>query len=171
MRLEPVSIDLLARAAMDYEKDPETLNYLLRSARRVSAGREGFALSNKQSQALHFCWVAPFENFEMAELKRTLHEPGPSSMLLFDCWTPQAQRGRGYYGLTISLVAHCLLQRAQRPWIFSASTNSSSMRGLERTGAIRSFALVRRPGLLGARISISNSEPRHTPAFDLHPAA
>jgi len=169
--LEPASIELLAQAAMNYEKNPETLDYLLRSAPRLTSGVEGFALMNHLREAVHFAWVAPFKDFEMAELQQKLHEPAPNSMLLFDCRTPEPQRGRGYYGLSVSLIAYALRQRNQRPWIFSASTNRSSLRGLERAGATCSFSLVRRPGLFGARVLISEAEARPAPALDLYPVA
>src|SRR5947209_5861339 len=44
--LQPLSIALLASAAMAYESEPETVEYLLHSARMLSGGTEGFALTD-----------------------------------------------------------------------------------------------------------------------------
>ena len=168
--LHPVSVELLARAAMTYAQEEETLKYLLRSAERLASGGTGFALTSSTGEPVNFCWVGPFEGFKMAELDHELREPAAESILLFDCWTPLSERGRGHYGLCTSQVAARLLESGKKPWIFSAATNLSSARALERAGFVQRFSLTREKKLFLSRISM---EPKHQPEpiLDLYPAA
>src|SRR5437762_11653324 len=120
LRLQPLTFKLLATAAMQYEAEPGTLEYILRAAKRLnSGGADGFALTTLEGVPLHFCCVSQFQGFAMAELHQTLGEPTPGSVLLFDCWTPLSQRGRGYYGQCIAKVAGQMLEMGKDPWIFS----------------------------------------------------
>jgi CelD/BcsL family acetyltransferase involved in cellulose biosynthesis len=170
--LQPISIGLLAAAAMAYENQDDTLRYLLRSASRLqSGGGDGFALVAASGVPVHFCWVAPFEDFRMAELKQVLQEPAADSVLLFDCWTPLPQRGSGLYRHCISQVASRMLTSGKHPWIFSAATNPSSVRGIERAGFVPRFSLVRKKRLLLDRISKLEFKGSGGPVLDLYPAA
>jgi CelD/BcsL family acetyltransferase involved in cellulose biosynthesis len=168
--LQPVSVELLAHAAMTYADDKDTINYLLRSAARLASGGTGFALVSSTGEPVNFCWVGPFEGFKMAELDHELREPAAESVLLFDCWTPLSERGRGHYGLCTSQVAARLLESGKKPWIFSAATNLSSARALERAGFVQRFSLARKKKLFVSRISM---EPKHQPepVLNLYPAA
>ena len=64
--------------------------------------------------------------------------------IIFDCWTPQSARGHGYYGVAIALLASQLAMEGTRPWIFSATTNESSMRGIAKAGFVHRYSMVRR---------------------------
>jgi len=120
---------------------------------------------------LHFCWVSQFQGFHMAELRQTLDEPTPGSVLLFDCWTPLSQRGQGYYGQCIAKVAGQMLEKSKHPWIFSAASNVSSLRGIERSGFVPRFSLKwRRIFVVTATSKIMLNESS-TPRMDLFPAA
>lgn len=142
--LRPISYQLLAEAAMRYYDDEPTLQYLLRSAARLRQGNaEGFALVDTNGTPLHFAWSAQFEGFFLSELNATVDAPSADCVMLFDCWTPAALRGRGYYGKTVGLVAQLFRERGKRPWIFSAGGNASSLRGLAKTGFQRRYSLVR----------------------------
>jgi len=172
LRLQSLSINLLAVAAMAYENDADTREYLFRCASRLqSSGAEGYALVNGGGVPLHFCWVAPFEAFRMGELACELKEPSAHSALLFDCWTPESERGRSYYGRCTSMVAERVLERGQRPWIFSAATNLSSVRGLEGAGFVRRFSLARKKRWPLDRISTLETKDVGGPVMDLNPAA
>lgn len=172
LQLRPLSINLLAAAAIAYEDDSNTREYLFRAAGRLqSAGAEGYALVRAGDIPVHFCWVAPFEGFRMAELGCELKQPGADSVLLFDCWTPESERRRGHYGRCTSMVSERALERGQRPWIFSAATNLNSLRGLERAGFTRRFSLVRKKRWPLDRISALKSENPGGPVLDLTPAA
>jgi CelD/BcsL family acetyltransferase involved in cellulose biosynthesis len=171
LHLQPASLDLLAGAAMAYEHDPETMNYLLRSAGRLSAGTAGYVLTTGAGVPVHFCWVAPFEGFRISELKQTLPQPAPRAVLLFDCWTPQSERGQGFYGVSAAMAAGALLADGKSPWIFTAASNESSLRGLRRLGIIESFTLVREKSLFATRILKRDSSTSRHPALGFHPAA
>ena len=107
----------------------------------------------------------------MAELNQVLKEPAAGSVLLFDCWTPASERGRGHYGLCASLVALRMFEARRRPWIFSAATNVSSLRGLEHAGFVRRFSLVRKKRLLLNRISAVEFKSQGAQMPDLYPSA
>jgi hypothetical protein len=129
---------------MVYENERETIQYLLRAASRLqSGGAQGFALVEADSSPVHFCWLAPFEGFYMDELSSNLTEPAPGSVLVFDCWTPVSRRGHGYYGIAVQLLCSRARAAGNNAWIFSAATNVSSVRGLEKAGFQSRFSLVR----------------------------
>jgi CelD/BcsL family acetyltransferase involved in cellulose biosynthesis len=170
--LQPLSLRLLANAAMAYEADSDTLNYLLRGAQRLSSGRdEGFALTTPEGIPVHFCWVSRFEGFTMSELHLQLREPAAQAVLLFDCWTPQSQRGQGYYGVSISNVAARLIDKGKRPWIFSGAMNVSSLRGIEKGGFVLRFSLKRRKLFGVTKTSKITLDESNAPRMDLFPAA
>jgi hypothetical protein len=172
LSLQPLSFKLLATAAMRYEADGESLDYILRAAERLnSGGADGFALTTVAGAPVHFCWVSRFHGFKMTELRQVLEEPAPGSVLLFDCWTPPSQRGLGYYGLCIASVAGQMLEQGKRPWIFSAASNVNSLRGIERSGFMPRFSLKRRTGFLVTTISKVNLTEMTSPRLDLYPAA
>jgi CelD/BcsL family acetyltransferase involved in cellulose biosynthesis len=142
VRLQSLSLESLAVAAMKYETDKETLAYLLRCAQRLHLGNaKGFVLTDPEGIPLHLCWVAPFQGFWISELGRKLEQPVPDSVLIFDCWTPVALRGQGSYSRSLVLVAEAVLDSGKRPWIFSAMANVSSIRGIERSGFVARFSI------------------------------
>jgi CelD/BcsL family acetyltransferase involved in cellulose biosynthesis len=156
LTLQKIDLNLLALAAMHYVEDSETAAYLLRSAERLRAGGSiGWALISDAGVPVHFCWATEFEGFHMAELDHRLSAPTPSSMLLFDCWTPVAVRGRGYYGEAISEVASRLATDGKEPWIFSAVTNRSSISGVEKAGFQRKFSFIRKRFLFWSSVTQS----------------
>jgi hypothetical protein len=143
--LVPADLPTLSEAAIAYDRDAETIQYLLRAAARLKSNSErGFALINAEAIPVHLCWVHSFQGFHMAELKTRLDEPASDCMMIFDCWTPAAQRGHGYYGVAIAAIAEQLLQQGKRPWIFSAATNLASIHGIEKAGFELRFSLIRR---------------------------
>jgi hypothetical protein len=143
--LKTIDLSTLAVAAMQNADDEGTLGYLLRCAHRLQTEPEslGFALTNTTGELLHFTWAGPFEKFHWAELGSGLPSPAPGSVVLFDSWTPVAQRGRGHYGPTLALVVNRIQREGKRSWGFSASTNTSSVRGLEKAGFQRRFSVFR----------------------------
>jgi CelD/BcsL family acetyltransferase involved in cellulose biosynthesis len=158
LTLQTLDLELLAVAAMHYVDEPETLTYLLRAAKRLRSNQsQGFALVTAEGIPAHFCWVSDFENFYMSELDHKLKAPSADSVLVFDCWTPAAVRGHGYYGMAISRVASQLQASGKRPWIFSAATNVSSVRAVEKTGFVHRFSMTRRRFLFMSKVV--HSEP------------
>ncbi len=170
--VRPLSAKLLAGAAMRFEGEEDTLQYLLRSAKRIqSSGAEGFALVCADGAPVHFSWVAPFENFKMPELGRTLQEPAAGAVLMFDCWTPASQRGRGYFAQCTAWVAGLMLEKGKRPWIFSVAPNSTA--GLERAGFVPRFTWSRKKKwfFIFSRAAHLELKRNSEPTMDLYPAA
>lgn len=158
----------LAAAAMQNENDHETLAYLLRCATRLREGSaEGFALVDSEGKVLHFGWVTGFDGFFLSELNAKVKAPSSNSVMLFDCWTPIAWRGHGYYAEAVALIAERVKKEGKAPWIFSAARNSSSMRGLEKSGFQRRYSLVRKRMLLWQRIKGATPRRVETPAAEV----
>jgi len=148
LRKEALTLEVLAQAAMYFEGDLQTEAYMLRAAMRLRSKATGFAFFNEEGVPVHFCWTAAFEGFYMAELKMKLNASSANDWLIFDCWTPHLVRGRGYYGMAVKELAMHLTSEARSPWIFSASSNQASLRGLAKTGFERRFSMVRRKVLM-----------------------
>jgi len=151
--LVPIDLDLLATAAIEHSTDEQTLDYLLRSAARLHAGEQrGLALTDESKIPVHFCWSSAFRDFKMAELKTSVSAPVDNANVIYDCWTPAAVRGRGFYGITIAHVAERLTAEGRTPWIFSAAENISSIRGIEKSGFERRYALLQSKDLFVRRL-------------------
>jgi CelD/BcsL family acetyltransferase involved in cellulose biosynthesis len=143
--IHPIDLRLLALAASTYVDDQLTLEYLLRSASRSrDGGCEGFALVNAAGTPLHFAWATAFDGFFLSELNAKVDSPSAEAVMLFDCWTPVAERGHGYYGRTVGLISRRMLEKGKQPWIFSATANAASIRGLQKAGFRQRYSLVRR---------------------------
>ena len=164
--LERLDLNHLASAASQYVDEPSTLAYLLRSASRLrDANAECFGLVDAKGALLHFAWVAAFDGFFLAELNAKVDGPSPGCVMIFDCWTPVSERGHGYYGQTVSLIAKRMREIGKRPWIFSAASNISSIQGLQKAGFHRRYSLVRQRLLGWQRIK------GETPKLDEAPVA
>jgi CelD/BcsL family acetyltransferase involved in cellulose biosynthesis len=161
--LRPLDLNALADATAQYVDDEATLTYLLRAASRAQEGKsEGFGLVDAEGKFLHFAWATAFEGFFLSELQAKVQAPSADAVMLFDCWTPAAALGHGYYAQTLELVAALVRDRGKRPWIFSAAGNVASVRGLEKSGFQRRYSLVRRR-LLGWQW-IKGETPKSQPA-------
>jgi CelD/BcsL family acetyltransferase involved in cellulose biosynthesis len=151
--LKPLDLKALAAAAMQNASDEGTLAYLLRCAQHLRQEQwSGFALVNHSGEFLHFTWAAPFQGFHCSEISANLDSPVSDSVILFDSMTPFSQRGKGYYASTIAMVASRMRTEGKRPWIFSASTNVSSVRGLEKAGFKPRFSITRHRTLWWQRV-------------------
>ena len=154
-----VTHELLAEAAMQSYEDEETLQYLIRAALRLRKGEgQGFALIDANGRPVHFAWIAAFEGFFLSELNARVDAPSANCVMLFDCWTPAASRGGGYYAQAITQVARLLREQGKSTWIFSADSNVASLHGLAKAGVQKRYSLVRRR-LLG-RQRIEGNTPR-----------
>jgi len=142
--LLPLNLNQLAAAAEQYIEDDPTLAYILRSAQRSREGSaQGFVLADSEGKPVHFAWTTAFEGFYLAELNAQVEAPSPDAVLLFDCWTPESMRGRGLYARAVGLIADRVRSAGKRPWIFSAATNTASIRGIEKAGLQRRYSLTR----------------------------
>jgi CelD/BcsL family acetyltransferase involved in cellulose biosynthesis len=148
LKLRSLDLGRLGFGATAYVDDKATLAYLLRSAQRLRSGKaQGFVLVDSDEKPLHFAWVAPFDGFFLPELNSTVETSSPDAVMLFDCWTPVALRGRGYYGHAIELIANKMGAAGKKPWIVSAASNAASLSGVERTGFERRYSMVRQRAL------------------------
>ncbi|HZP18350.1 MAG TPA: GNAT family N-acetyltransferase [Terriglobales bacterium] len=115
LKLLPVSLNLLAEAAMQYEDDAETLEYLRRCAARLDDERtRGFVLTTRDFVAVHFCWTVPASRLRMPGL------PPDNSVLLIDPFTPVSQRGRRYEAQCASRIAANLRAQGKQLWACNA---------------------------------------------------
>jgi len=143
--LSPLGWEQIAAAAMNNADDEQTLEYLVRCAQRLRQGRAtGYFLQEQGQQPSHFLWVNHYDGFHLSEIDTRLESSDPSAAMIFDCWTPMAQRGRGNYATTIRLAAAHLQKQQRQAWIFSATRNKSSFRGILKAGFVYRFSLVRR---------------------------
>ena len=166
--LQAIDANQLARAATQYEDDTETLAYFVRSAVRLrTRDAEGSALVDSQGRFLHFGWTTAFDGFFLSELNAKVDAPKPNSVMLFDCWTPLAMRGHGYYAETVTLIAERVRKEGKAPWIFSAARNVSSLRGLEKSGFRRRYSLTRQRALLWQRIKGKTPRLVEAPAVEV----
>jgi CelD/BcsL family acetyltransferase involved in cellulose biosynthesis/RimJ/RimL family protein N-acetyltransferase len=161
--LIPLDVNRLADAVAEYHDDPSTLNYLLRAASRLKTPTaRGFALADSKGEFLHFAWVTEFDGFFLSELNAKVDAPALDAVMVYDCWTPPAMRGHGYYAQAVTLLADHMRKEGKNPWIFSAARNTASLRGLEKAGFRRSYALIRQGGLLWQRIKGKTPKPVET---------
>ena len=172
LHLQQLSINLLAVAAMEYEHDSNTQEYLLRSVGRLqSAAAEGYALVTVAGIPVHFCWVAPFEGFRMQGLGEALKQPAAGAVLICDGWTPRSQLGHKHGARCVSMVAERTQASGKRPWAFSADPDSTAE--FERAGFVPRFRRTRKKVLFFSfsRTTQMELKPGRGPAMDLYPAA
>jgi hypothetical protein len=165
-KLVPLSMKLLAGAAIQYENDPETLEYVQRSAARLRLGNEAFALLDAEGSPVHICWVAPFDGFQVPGLKHTLAEPAPHSAMLFDPWTCDSQRSRS--AQFTAIITGCVSQRGQQPWI---CTDRQHLALFEAAGFVPRFSLIKRKKLFLSGKSTLEFRDDNSHMMGLHPAA
>ena len=134
----------IVSAALNNAEDEPTLEYLLRCAQRLRQGdATGYFLPGQGMQPAHFLWVNPYDGFHLSEINLRLESSDPVAAMIFDCWTPAAQRGHGNYATAIRLAAAHLQRQQRQVWIFSAAKNESSVRGILKAGFVYRFSLVR----------------------------
>lgn len=146
-KLSPITWDVLAETALQHCDDPDTLEYLKRSARRLRNAKgkcpRGYILISEAGEALHYCWTADFGGFQLAEIHHRL-EPSADAMMIFDCWTPKAQRNRHSYRIAVECLARELRQQGKSAWIFSAAKNLPSLHALQNSCFEYRYSLLRR---------------------------
>jgi hypothetical protein len=133
--------------------DAPTLRYLMRCARRLTKpGPSGFLLQDDEGRPIHILWIADYNGFTLAEIDHSLEASSPNAAMIFDCWTPTAERGQGHYVAAIRSAAAQLRQQGRAAWIFSGATNISSLQGILKAGFVYRFSLIRR-SMLGRAIT------------------
>ena len=154
LTLSPLGWEEIAAAAQNNADDEATLKYFMHCAPRLRQGRAtGYFLAERGTQPSHFLWVDLYDGFHLSELNSRLESKDPNAVMIFDCWTPLAQRGRGNYATAIRLAAADLQRQQKQAWIFSAAKNESSVRGILRAGFVYRFSLVRSVRLWNTTLS------------------
>ncbi len=158
VELLPLTWEHLVEASISNAGDPGTLRYLMRCARRlktpVASGdsARGFLLQDEAGRPVHFLWIDNYDGFRLAEIGYRLEPSGPNAVMIFDCWTPTADRGRGHYAVAIRQAAANQDREGRTAWIFSGAKNAASLRGIDKAGFVYRFSLVRRSKLGRATI-------------------
>jgi CelD/BcsL family acetyltransferase involved in cellulose biosynthesis len=144
-RLLPLTWEHLAQASITNSDDPQTLSYLIRCAQRMTQPpASGFLLQHELGRSSHFLWILSYDGFHLSEIDHRLEPFSPAAAMIFDCWTPAADRGRGYYATAIRSAATTLQSEGRSAWIFTDASNVSSLRGILKAGFEYRFSLVRR---------------------------
>jgi CelD/BcsL family acetyltransferase involved in cellulose biosynthesis len=144
MALSPLGWENLASAAINSADDKKTLEYLMRCAQRLRQSRAtGFCVQGHRPLPCHFLWVDLYDGFQLPEINSTLESSDPSAVMIFDCWTPAAQRGHDNYATAIRLAAAYLQKQKRQVWIFSEIKNKSFVRGILEAGFVYRFSIVR----------------------------
>jgi hypothetical protein len=143
VKLQSLGWATLARAAICHENDTDTISYLVRAGERLFKGEaQGFVMVSGQNVPVHFCWVSGYDGFFVEELQTRLKGDTQDSVIIFDCWTPTTARGHGFYPEAIKRVAQRFSGTGKTSWILSSTKNSSSIRGIEKSGFKKRFLAV-----------------------------
>jgi CelD/BcsL family acetyltransferase involved in cellulose biosynthesis len=175
IQLLPLTREHLVEASIINAGDVHTLSYLMRCAGRFTKpGAAGFLLQDDAGRPIHFLWIDNYEGFHLSEIDHSLDPSFPDAAMIFDCWTPAADRGHGYYATAIRQAAANLRQEGKIAWIFSGASNLSSLRGILKAGFEYRFSLLRRRRLgrstvarQDTTIAISFPAPNRIPARPL----
>ena len=144
-RVVPMNTEHMVRASIRNDADSDTLAYLMRCAKRMShPGVSGFVLQDEADRSTNFLWIANYDGFHISEIDHTLEALSQDAAMIFDCWTPAADRGHGYYAIAVRSAAASLRREGKTAWIFSDAKNASSVHGILKAGFAYRFSLVRR---------------------------
>jgi len=98
----PLTREHLVEATILNAGDAQTLRYLMRCAKRFShRDASGFLLQDAEGRPVHFLWISNYDGFRFSEIDHALEPSSTSAAMIFDCWTPSADRGRGHYATAI----------------------------------------------------------------------
>lgn len=142
--LVPLTREHLVEGSILNADDPPTLRYLMRCANRLNQpGTSGFLLQDDSGRPVHFLWIDKYDGFRLAEIEHTIEPSSPEAAMIFDCWTPTAERGRGHYATALYKTAANLRREGRAAWIFSGATNAPSVRGVLKAGFQYRYSLIR----------------------------
>ncbi len=146
--LLPLTREHLVEGSITNAGDSTTLRYLMRCSHRLAQpGASGFLLQDETGRPAHFLWIGNYDGFYLAEIDHIIEPFAENASMIFDCWTPLANRGRGHYATAIGLAAASLRKQGRIGRIFSGATNSYSLRGILKAGFQYRFSFLRRTKL------------------------
>jgi Acetyltransferase (GNAT) domain len=158
VQLLPLTREHLVEASISNAGDSHTLRYLMRCANRLTKqDASGFLLQDDAGRPVHFLWITAYDGFSLAEIGHNIEPSFPAAAMIFDCWTPASDRGRGLYAIAIRQAAINLQQENRTAWIFSGASNASSLRGILRAGFTYRYSLVRRRRFGRATVTRQNT--------------
>jgi CelD/BcsL family acetyltransferase involved in cellulose biosynthesis len=145
VQLVPLTREHLVEGSILNADDPATLRYLMRCANRLKQPEaSGFLLQDEGERPAHFLWVDNYDGFRLAEIEHNIEPAFPDAAMIFDCWTPMADRGRGHYATALRIAAANLRREGRAAWIFSGATNTPSVRGVLKAGFKYRYSLIRK---------------------------
>ena len=145
VQLLPLTREHLVEASISNAGDSHTLRYLMRCANRLTKpDASGFLLQDEAGRPIHFLWITAYDGFSLVEIGHNIEPSSPAASMIFDCWTPTSDRGRGHYATAIRRAAMNLRHENRTAWIFSGASNLSSLRGIVKAGFNYRYSLVRR---------------------------
>jgi CelD/BcsL family acetyltransferase involved in cellulose biosynthesis len=145
IQLLPLTREHLVAASISNAGDTHTLRYLMRCANRLTnPDASGFLLQDEAGRPIHFLWITAYAGFSLAEIGHKIEPSSPAAAMIFDCWTPESDRGRGHYTTAIRQAAINLRHENKPGWIFSGASNPSSLRGILKAGFAYRYSLIRR---------------------------
>lgn len=140
----PLNRGHLVEASVLNPTDAHTLRYLMRCAKRMDEkDTAGFVLQDEAGRPIHFLWICHYDGFYLSEINHKLEPFDSSAAMIYECWTPVADRGRAYYAHAIRQAAEQLRREHRTAWIFSHARNVSSWHGIVKAGFAYRFSLVR----------------------------
>ncbi len=137
----PVDLNLLAEAAMHYEGDSETLNYLLRASALLAAKASGLASVDDAGIPLHFCWTTDFDVSCFQQLDHRLKSNQNSDcVFISNCWTPGSVRDKEYKQAALRTLASRLRAAGKRTWMAVPPRDVGRAQEMEEAGFVRRFS-------------------------------
>jgi CelD/BcsL family acetyltransferase involved in cellulose biosynthesis len=138
IEVKSIDLNLLAEAAMHYEADTETLEYLLRAARLLDLKQKGKAWLDDEGKPTFFCWEMDFS------LPAKSHEDAGrrADTLISEPWMPLSSRDEGFRGTAFSAVAARLYAEGKTPWIALKSKDDEGRREVEKAGFVERFSMT-----------------------------
>lgn len=116
------------------ERAPEALDEA-----RVRQGSRRFVLE-RGGELRSAGWVTRSDRMLVGELGRAVHLARPA-VWIWDCATPPAHRGRGYYAALLRGI--CARFAGEHVVIFARADNEPSLRGIRKAGFTETFTATR----------------------------
>jgi len=134
--LRQIDLNLLARVAMQYEDDQETLDYLLHAARQCASGAKGLALVDDSETPLYFCWITNF----VLPLEIQSNE-SPACILISPAWSPPPARRTGSEAMALRRICTVLNEEGNKIWAIASMADDKEILEFERAGFAKRFSM------------------------------
>ncbi len=139
-RIVPIDLNLLAEAAMHYEGDSDTLNYLLYAANLTTAKLSGFALIDENGIPGSFFWTRHVDVTGIPHSEDPPNTSGSESTLIWNYWIPVSMRAGSYAARALSFLAAHLRASETQPWITIPSYDGVRAKEVTDAGFVYRFS-------------------------------